>query len=208
MLEIKGYKVADELFTKGYPAGASPCDCNSTCCRRGAYVDIKERERVLAHADMIRPYLDETQTSDETQWFETEIIDDPDYVSGKCVGTNSVNGKCAMQDKRGYCSLQVAATGEGRHKWDIKPLYCFLFPIEVIKNTLVFNPRDQGLLKCCSVYEQFEVPLFRACRDEVVWLLGEDGYAIMDEHYEKTVAPQLAKTPEGLVQLQMKTKSS
>lgn len=183
-LVVKGYTIADELFTTGYPAGTGPYFCASgVCCGRGAYVDLAERDRVLAHAAMVKPHLDETQTQDETRWFETEERVDPDYPSGKCVGTDATTGRCALQDKRGRCSLQVAATAAGLHKWAIKPLYCVIFPIEVIGNVVRFDSRMQGKRACCSVQAEFEVPLFEACREELVHLLGEDGFQQLRDRY-------------------------
>ncbi|HEX2676402.1 MAG TPA: DUF3109 family protein [Polyangiales bacterium] len=201
MLRIKGYDVADELFDRGYAAGAGPCACTAECCSRGAYVDVKERDLVLAHAELIRPQLDETQSQDASEWFETEIEADSDYPSGQRVGTKIVNGKCSMLDARNRCSLQVAATAAGLHKWALKPLYCYLFPIEVIANVVRFDPQGQGRRQCCSVAPEFEVPLFRACREELVHLLGEDGYAALEEHYCKEVEPRLGQAHGGLVQL-------
>jgi hypothetical protein len=183
-LVINGYRIADELFTTGYPAGTGPYFCESgVCCGRGAYVDLKERDLVLQHAAMVKPHLDETQTQDETRWFEREERIDPDYPSGKCVGTDATTGRCALQDKQGRCSLQVAATANGMHKWAIKPMYCVIFPIEHIDGVVRFDSRMQGKRACCSVQKQFEVPLFEACREELVHLLGEEGFAKLRERY-------------------------
>ena len=53
MLTIKGYKISPELFNTGYPCGVGPWVCPMTCCARGAYVDLGERDRILEHADEI-----------------------------------------------------------------------------------------------------------------------------------------------------------
>jgi hypothetical protein len=195
--------VADELFERGYGAGAGPCACSADCCSRGAYVDVNERDHVLARAALILPHLDETQSKDPAHWFESEIEADSDYPSGRRVGTQLVHGKCSMLDARRRCSLQVAATAAGLHKWALKPLYCYLFPIEIIDNVVCFNPRDQGRQPCCSVHAEFAVPLFRACREELVQLLGLDGYAALEEHYQNEVEPRLALARSGLVPLRV-----
>lgn len=183
VLRIQRYTVSPELFTTGYSSTSGPWTCTSECCGGGAYVDVTERDVVLAHADLIKPHLDETQTRDETRWFEHEEKVDRDYKSGVCVGTTVESGKCILQDKRGFCSIQVAATEAGRYKWAIKPLYCVLFPIEVIDGVIRYDRRFHELRECCTAKADFEIPLFEACRDEVVHLVGEEGFRAMAEHY-------------------------
>jgi hypothetical protein len=183
LLQIQGFRIAAELFTTGYRGGAGPCQCNAQCCARGAYVDVAERDRILAHAALIAPHLDETQTRDAERWFEAEEKLDADFPSGRCAGTAMVNGKCALLDRSGYCSAQVAANAAGMHKWALKPLYCALFPIEVIGGVIRFDARLQNERACCSVQPAFDVPLFEACREELVRLVGEDGFAQMRAHY-------------------------
>ena len=182
-LRIGPYLVSPDVFTRGYQQGTGPWTCTSQCCGGGAYVDVKEREVVLAHAALIKPHLDETQTLDETRWFEAETRKDHDYPSGECVGTTVQDGKCVMQDKRGYCSIQVAAAEAGRTKWAIKPLYCVLYPLEVIDNVIRYDKRFHGLRPCCTAETTFEIPLFEACHEEVVHLVGEAGLTAMREHY-------------------------
>ncbi|HEX7479392.1 MAG TPA: DUF3109 family protein [Polyangiales bacterium] len=187
-LRIKGYLVAPELFTTGYAAGNGPCACVSACCHRGAYIDLGERDRILAHAEAVAAEMDETQSRDPSTWFEPGELVDPDFVSGKCVGTAVVSGTCALLDKRGYCSLQVMANQAGLHKWAIKPIYCVLFPIEVLDGVIRWNPAMQGKQACCSVQARFETPLFEACREELVHLIGEDGYQAVRDHYSAQLA--------------------
>jgi hypothetical protein len=153
------------------------------------YADVAERDKVMANADVIRRYMDETQPTDPGQWFEQGESDDPDFPSGRCVGTSEVNDKCAFLDKAGRCSLQVAAQGEGLHRWHFKPLYCVLYPIEITERTVRFDDLLQGDEQCCSVSERFQVPLFQACKDELTHLLGEDGYSAMLEHYQAIQSP-------------------
>jgi hypothetical protein len=177
---IRKYQIDPELFTNGYAAGDGPCACDATCCSAGAYIDLSERERLLAHAELIKAHLDETQTLDEQLWFESEEKVDADYASGRCVGTAMINGKCAFLDKNGRCTTQVAANAAGMHKWALKPLYCVLFPIEVIGGVVRFDRRMQDKRRCCSAASEFDVPVFVACRDELVHLLGADGFAELE----------------------------
>jgi hypothetical protein len=185
---VKGYVIAPELFTTGYATGGGPYACTGggVCCDRGAYIDLGERDAILAHTAAIQAQMDETQSKDPATWFEPEVIDDKDFVSGKCVGTAVINGMCALRDKRGYCSLQSMAMANGMHKWAIKPIYCVMFPIEMIDKVIRYNPKMQGKQACCSVQATFDTPLFEACRDELVHLIGEDGYEAVRAHYQAT----------------------
>lgn len=183
LLKVKQFSISNEFFEKGYAAGQSPCVCTSKCCVHGVWVDVNERDAILAEKELIKRFMDETQSANEHDWFEREVVDDADFPSGKAVGTRVVNDKCAFLDKFGRCSIQVSSVGTGRHKWAVKPLYCILFPIEVSNNVVSFDPMLQDEEKCCTISSHFETPLFQACREELTHLLGEDGYAMMEEHY-------------------------
>jgi hypothetical protein len=185
LLRINEFTISDELFSKGYPRGGGPCNCTSWCCEGGVYADLKERDRILEHKEMIKKYMDETQSPDERDWFDDEELDDEDFPSGRCQGTGEINKKCAFLDKNGRCSIQVAATEEGMNRWALKPLYCILFPIEVSDHIIAFDEMLQDDQPCCTIQEEFDVPLFRACKEELVRLVGEGGYMRMEEHYEK-----------------------
>lgn len=182
-VRVRQFSISNEFFEKGYAAGEGPCLCTAKCCAHGVWVDLKERDAILAEKEIIKRFMDETQSSSEAEWFENEVVDDPDFASGKAVGTRVINDKCAFLDKFGRCSIQVASVETGRHKWAVKPLYCILFPIGVTNNVVSFDPMLQDEEKCCSISAQFEVPLYQACREELTHLLGEDGYAMLEEHY-------------------------
>jgi hypothetical protein len=113
---VKGYAISPELFSTGFATGNGPCACDASCCMRGAYTDPAERDRVLAHADLIKEHLDASQSPDPTDWFETAEKIDADFPSGRCVGTAVVGGKCALLDAQGRCSLQLAAVAAGMHR--------------------------------------------------------------------------------------------
>lgn len=183
LLRIQGYRISEELFSRGYPAGAGPCHCNARCCARGVDVDLPERDAILRQADLIKPHLDATQERDESRWFETETKLDPDFASGACASTAVIHDKCAMLDGMGRCSLQVAMLAQGRQRWALKPRYCILYPLEVIAGVIRFSPMLQDQRACCSVTTEFSQPLFEVCRDELVYLLGEAGFAELRQHY-------------------------
>jgi hypothetical protein len=185
-LRVRGLAVAEELFGTGYPDGGGPCTCTSTCCSGGVYADIAEREAILKNAEMIARYMDETQPADRALWFDDEEETDPDFPSGRCVGTQVHNGKCAFLDKYGRCSIQHATTEQGLGRWALKPLYCILYPIEISDGVVSFDPMLQDEQPCCTVSDEYHVPVFRACKDELIHLLGPDGYQQLEDHYAST----------------------
>ncbi len=181
---VKGMRFAPELFLRGYRIGGGPCLCSSDCCAGGVFTDLKERARILSLKEKIKQHMDGTQTRDENLWFEERVEVDPDFPSGHCVGTSVVNDKCAFLNSRGQCSIQLAAVAEGLDRWAWKPLYCILYPIEISDAVVGFDPMLQNEKPCCSIGESYEIPLFQACRAELVHLLGEDGYARLEAHYQ------------------------
>jgi Fe-S-cluster containining protein len=179
---VKGYTLSPELFRRGFPSGAGPCQCTSECCEGGVYADVRERDAILAHREIVKQEMDETQDQNEALWFETAEHEDPDYPSGRCVGTREINGKCAFLDGQGRCSIQVACANRGMNKWALKPLFCILYPITIEEGVLSFDAMLQGEHGCCSTQSRFAVPLFEGCREELVHLLGEEGYRQVQEH--------------------------
>jgi hypothetical protein len=180
---VKGYHFPPEFFSKGYPAGSGPCSCSSACCEGGVYADVTERDRILSVREIIKTFMDETQTPDDKAWFEEEESEDPDFISGRCVGTNVHNGKCVFLDRYGRCSIQVAATDRGLHKWAWKPLFCVLYPVVIAENEVGFDDMLQDEHACCTLKEEYALPFFVACREELEHLLGKDGYSQLEEHY-------------------------
>jgi hypothetical protein len=193
-LVVKGYTISPELFSKGYEEGGGPCRCSSICCEGGVYADLTERDRILAHREMILRHMDATQTRDAALWFDKEEDADPDFRSGRCIGTSVINNRCVFLNAQGLCTLQVAAAAEGMHRWAIKPLYCILYPIEISDGTIGFDPMLQDEEACCTITSRYQIPVFEACRDELVVLLGEDGFEELRQHHQQ-LGPE--PRPEG-----------
>jgi hypothetical protein len=186
MLQIGKYRISPDLFEQGYPEGSGPCACTSACCEDGVYLDIGDRDRILKHREMIKTSMDETQSRDEQLWFDREEEEDSDFPSGRSVATNVVNGKCAFLDRTGRCSIQVASVAAGMDRWALKPFFCILYPIDVSDGVVSFDALLQDEQTCCSVDARFETPLFEACKDELTFLVGENGYAEIERHYRTT----------------------
>jgi hypothetical protein len=159
------------------------------CCAEGVYADVGERGRILAHAGLIRRHMDATQSTDERQWFENEEFVDSDFPTGRCVGTNVIRGKCAFLDGTGHCSLQVASNAGGLGRWALKPIYCILYPLDVSDRVVSYDPVLQDEQSCCTTSERFDVPVFEACGEELIHLVGDDGYRELQAHYVEHFSP-------------------
>ena len=181
--QVGGYRFSPELFSTGFEKESGPCRCSSNCCSGGVYADLAERDQILAQTEKIKRLMDDTQNRDESRWFETEIGQDADFRSGRCIGTMVHNDKCVFLNAKGHCSIQLAAVAEGLDRWAWKPLFCILFPIEITDKVVGFDPLLQDEQPCCSTRHEFDVPLYQACKDELTHLLGSDGYAELDEYY-------------------------
>lgn len=184
MKVVKGLKVDPLLFTYKFF-----CRCNGECCEYGVYTDFKEYEKILSIKDEILPLQDASQTCDVAKWFEAPV-DDADFESGKAVGTELFNDKCVFLNAQGHCSIQKLSMQKGEYKWKNKPVYCVLFPVTVYEGILSVDTEHIDRLKYCNKHREEETTIFEYCREELVYLLGEDGYAELEavrDYYLKTI---------------------
>jgi hypothetical protein len=175
-LFIGKYEIDPILFTKGFASGRGPYQCESKCCSSGVWTDVGEQLVIMSYKDSIKKYMDETQTTDDTLWFDPEMIDDADFVSGKAIGTQTHNNKCVFLMKDGRCSVQMFSKEELGDAWKIKPFYCIAFPICVSDGVLTFDDYQQGCAQCCSIVDNAEISMVESCKAELVYVLGADGY--------------------------------
>jgi Fe-S-cluster containining protein len=193
-LNIGRFTISGDLFTKGFPSSGGPCTCNASCCRWGVFADLRERDAILAHREMIAGVMDDTQNRNATEWFEERTIEDDDFPSGKCISTRVHNDKCAFLDREGRCSIQLASISKGMDKWSLKPLYCVMYPIELHAGIVNVDDMLQDEEHCCSIRTPYEIPVFEACKEELVHLVGEEGFREMQVHYrnlQETATPSL-----------------
>ena len=136
--------------------------------------------------------MDDNQPKDSNKWFEAELEEDTDFPSGFALGTEvyetpSGHKQCVFKDKRGFCSIQVAADKHNMHKWAIKPKYCIMYPLTIIDNVLTYDDDHAEKLDYCGVNmkKNFTQTVFEAMTEEITFILGADGYAYLNEYYQK-----------------------
>jgi len=181
-LYIKGIKIDPNIFTFKFG-----CRCNGECCHYGVYTDLKEHENILAIKDKIIPLMDETQSTNISDWFEPAEEDD-DFESGVAVGTEIVNEKCAFLDKNGLCVLQRLALEEGEHKWKYKPIYCVLFPLTIYQNTLTIDDEHIDRLSYCNKFPISDSTIFDACKEELEFFFGKEGFEELLKYKEEVLS--------------------
>ena len=157
-------------------------NCNGKCCKDGVWADPSERDRILAHAELIKKYMEPHQEYDHTTWFDVEEVEDPDFPSGKAIGTQTRGNGCVFLNSNGHCVLQRAATEEGMSKFVLKPFYCFAFPVAIEYGELVLDDADFTYrTQCCSTIEQGNLTSLEVCAEELEFMLGKDGFEELKE---------------------------
>ena len=176
------YKIDPILFEKGFAKGCGPHKCETSCCSSGVFLDPAERDVILDHKAEIKTKMDETQTTDDSKWFDNKKEIDQDFPSGFAVGTDVFNDKCVFLRSDGRCSVQLLSADKYNDPWKIKPFYCVAFPICIENGVLTFDDYQQDNASCCSIVTEKESTLVDSCRAELEYVLGKEGYQKLVEH--------------------------
>lgn len=156
-------------------------NCNATCCRQGVLLDVREKEKILQLADLVKKYMDPHQEQDTGRWFGDEM-EDVDFPSGRCVATEVKSYGCVFLDARGRCVLQKAALAEGMPKYSLKPFFCVTYPVTIQDGEIIIDDPDFTYrTECCSTVENGELSVFDVCREEIGFMLGEQGLKELQE---------------------------
>ena len=156
--------------------------CTAACCRHGVYADVKERDKILAHAETIQRYLEPHQEKDPARWFEAHEIVDDDFPSGRAIGTQFRDCGCVFLDSVGRCTLQKTAVAEGMGKYSLKPFFCAAYPITVNHGKLAVDQAEfASRPQCCGFTPGGALDVFAVCEKELEYVLGKDGVEELSE---------------------------
>lgn len=175
---IQDLRLADNLFHSRFSSSCSMSKCPGSCCKFGVYVDLAHRDTILANADLIREQMDNQQERDEHLWFEDKIYDDPDFPSGKAIGTRAMWYGCAFLDVMGKCVLQKASVELGQEHTSLKPFYCIAYPVTIHHGQLMFD--EENFLNspnCCRPTPGGSLNVLDVCEEELLFVLGPEGLA-------------------------------
>ncbi|HEX5000226.1 MAG TPA: DUF3109 family protein [Terriglobia bacterium] len=170
MPHIKDLRVDPEIARARFPASCSMTKCSGVCCRYGVWMDPTEQDRILQHVGLIQGAMEAHMEKDPALWFEDEKPDDPDFPSGRAVGTAASDTGCVFLNTAGQCVLQIASTAE---TGSLKPFYCFAFPITVDNGLLgLTEGKDPA---CCIDNDDGPQNILDVCGGELAYVLGPEG---------------------------------
>ncbi|HVN49728.1 MAG TPA: DUF3109 family protein [Bacteroidota bacterium] len=173
---IKSLRVDPELLSARFCEDCGMHRCNGRCCHGGVLADVKEKERILAHTELIQKYLEPEQEHDPEKWFDQTVEDDRDFLSGQCDGTALGKHGCVFLDSRGLCALQKTAMAEGMPKFFLKPFFCVAYPVTIDDWVLtVHEPEYANRPECCGSKVEGPKTIFDVCGEELAYMLGAEG---------------------------------
>jgi len=191
-LEFNGIQIDPIIFTQGFVPGCNIKICHGQCCNWGVYMDKDFKDVIMKFENEIKDVMDDSQTKDTDKWFEKELEQDEDFPSGYAIGTELYitpgnTTQCVFKDRRGFCSIQVAAVKHNMHKWAFKPKYCIMYPLTIIDNVLTYDDEHSTKLDYCGITKKqnFSQTVFEAMTEEIVFILGADGYNYLNEYFQK-----------------------
>lgn len=193
---INGYAIDGKLLERKAITRCQIATCKGGCCADGVWLDYAHSRKLLEHAALIQPFMPEDRRNTET-WFAELHDDDPAFPSGQYIGTTTVpdashpsGATCRfLRPEDRYCAIQVASVANGMGAWDLKPLYCCLFPVVdehvddddrplpvkrlTMDDTNDLFTRGGGCFEACAGEPQ---PMFQIYAEEVAIMLGVEGY--------------------------------
>lgn len=184
---IPELSVDSKLLEARFTGSCSMSNCRGDCCRYGVWVDLKERDLILSHSAMIIRHMEPHQEKNPEQWFEQRDIADPDFPSGRAIGTQERPTGCVFLDSNGRCVLQKAASAEGLYKFYLKPFFCVAYPITIEGHTLTLDDEEfPENFHCCSARPGGSKTVLDICEEELQFTLGSEGL----EEIRKRLSPQ------------------
>jgi len=177
-LTVKGINVPQEIMSRRF----FPCDlrtCRHACCRFGAVlgtVNIAKIRRLLPELfPLMRPEAVETVKKRDfhrhTIFTRSDMSRDHDHYF-----LRTVKGACVFlaYDDRGGCVLQKYSL-KRKMKTTLKPEGCRAFPFDLIGRRLALY--DWKGLPCLDRSRTAKAPpMYITCKQELIGLLGEEGY--------------------------------
>ncbi|MGH7391492.1 MAG: hypothetical protein ACREM3_18835, partial [Candidatus Rokuibacteriota bacterium] len=189
---LPGLTVDRNLFELRFERGCATWRCDATCCATGVSLDVRERDRVLAHADLVRGAMSPGQDPDPAHWFAAEEFDDADFPSGRATHTRAGATGCAFLDAERRCVLQKASLAAGGGL-DLKPFFCTAFPITLSHGVLLVDDEEIRLRpRCCGSTGDGPLTVLDVCSMELEYMLGGEGVAalrLIGRRGERAAAP-------------------
>ncbi len=165
----------DTIFARRYFGYCLACTfCGDACCQYGVDVTFAERDRILAHADVIEGETGITRD----RWFTGEVVIDPDYAGGGATRTRVEHGGCVfLQREARGCALHAIALRRGWDYHTVKPIVSTLFPVTFGDGVLCSSEElIDGSLVCAGDGPS----AYGMARGELEWYFGAEFVTELD----------------------------
>jgi len=189
LAHVPEMRVHDSILDRRFASDCATHRCQADCCQGGVWVDMGERDTIVANAERIRQHMDPGQETDPARWFDGDEDDDDDFPSGRAVGTQVNDRGCVFLDDARLCVLQKASSPA----LQLKPFYCRAYPITVENRELLL---DEGCAsRCCDPVPDGIASVLDVCAGELRDVLGPAGFAELERIAAHEGAP--AEPPDG-----------
>jgi len=176
-------RVDTAIFVRRYFMRCMECSyCFDSCCQYGVDVDVRNVERLRAHASELERFTGVP----EERWFTEEATNDPEFPGGSYRRTRVEGGACVFRSReRRGCTIHSYALERGIDYHELKPMVSVLFPVTF----------DEGLLHASNEIEDRSLQciddgptVYRGIRDEIAWYFGPALVGELDELERGTLA--------------------
>ncbi|HSD83707.1 MAG TPA: DUF3109 family protein [Anaerolineae bacterium] len=185
---INGFKIHPELLEEVYAERCVLQECLGACCTGGAWLDVEQLKIIVPHVAAIKANLP-AERRDPNTWFSAPTADE-DSPAGATIGTNVVADPrrpgetcCVFLRLDRLCALQVTSAQLGLEYPGLKPLFCALYPLQIHGDEIVIDHATRqnfGGAACRRACAQKQ-PLYRVFKEELVLILGEEGYRELEQ---------------------------
>jgi len=185
---INGFKIHPELLAEVHTERCVLSECLGACCTGGAWLDVEQLKTIVPYAEAIKANLPE-ERRDPDKWFSAPSADE-DSPDGAMIGTNVVDDPrrpgetcCVFLRPDRLCALQVTSQQLDLKYPGLKPLFCALYPLQVCDAEIIIDhetAENFGGATCQRTCAN-QQPLYRVFKEEVVLVLGEEGYRELEK---------------------------
>lgn len=180
---IDGWTIDPEILSVAPVERCVLSECRGACCSGGVWLDEADLKQIVPHVAAIQANLPEDRRDPNT-WFSAPEPDET-TPSGVKIGTNVVDDParpnetcCVFLRPDRLCALQLTSQQLGLPRPGLKPLFCALYPIYIEDGVILFDHETERVFDLASCRRACAIaqPLYRVFSDELILLLGEEGY--------------------------------
>jgi hypothetical protein len=171
-------RVDTSIFAHRYFMRCLECSyCFDSCCQYGVDVDVRNVERLRAHAAELERYTGVPPD----RWLTGDWTDDVEFPGGRHTRTRVEDGACVFRNRRPGergCMIHSFALDRGIDYHELKPMVSVLFPVTF----------DDGLLHSSTEIVDRSLQciddgptVYRGVRSEIAWYFGDALVGELDE---------------------------